>query len=140
LASIEIIATLLYLPPLPEAVYAQPTQNQLMNKDARRKRIKISCSSCASLFFFLPANKIARRSGAERVKMAIHILLKCVYNTKTAWFNGRIEDMLMLKKDRAQGLVEYAMILMLVAIVVLVVLALLGPSIGNLFSNVMVNI
>jgi pilus assembly protein Flp/PilA len=48
--------------------------------------------------------------------------------------------MLMLKKDRAQGLVEYAMILMLVAIVVLVVLALLGPSIGNLFSNVMVNI
>lgn len=48
--------------------------------------------------------------------------------------------MLTLKENRAQGLVEYALILMLVAIVVLVVLALLGPSIGNLFSNVMVNI
>ena len=48
--------------------------------------------------------------------------------------------MLMHKVNRAQGLVEYALILMLVAIVVLVILALLGPSIGNLFSNVMVNI
>ena len=48
--------------------------------------------------------------------------------------------MLKTRKGRAQGLVEYALILMLVAIVVLVVLALLGPSIGNLFSNVMVNI
>ena len=48
--------------------------------------------------------------------------------------------MLTLKQNKAQGLVEYALILMLVAIVVLVVLALLGPSIGNLFSNVMVNI
>jgi len=48
--------------------------------------------------------------------------------------------MLTLRENRAQGLVEYALILMLVAIVVLVVLALLGPSIGNLFSNVMVNI
>ena len=48
--------------------------------------------------------------------------------------------MLTLRENRAQGLVEYALILMLVAIVVLVVLALLGPSIGNLFSNVMVNV
>ena len=48
--------------------------------------------------------------------------------------------MLMDRSVKAQGLVEYALILMLVAIIVLVVLALLGPSVGNLFSNVMVNL
>lgn len=37
---------------------------------------------------------------------------------------------------RGQGLVEYALVLMLVAIVVIVVLALLGPGVGNMFSNV----
>jgi pilus assembly protein Flp/PilA len=42
--------------------------------------------------------------------------------------------------SRGQGLVEYAMILMLVAIVVIVVLALLGPAVGNMFSNVMAGI
>ena len=43
-------------------------------------------------------------------------------------------------ESRAQGLVEYALILMLVFVVVLIVLALLGPAVGNLFSNVMVNL
>ncbi len=36
-----------------------------------------------------------------------------------------------------QGLVEYALILVLVAVVVIVVLALLGPTIGNIFSNIL---
>jgi pilus assembly protein Flp/PilA len=35
-----------------------------------------------------------------------------------------------------QGLVEYALILIMVAIVVIVALALLGPAIGNIFSNI----
>ena len=39
-------------------------------------------------------------------------------------------------KLRGQGLVEYAMIISLVAIIVIVVLAILGPAIGNIFSNV----
>ena len=38
--------------------------------------------------------------------------------------------------NRGQGLVEYAMIIMLVGIVVIIVLALLGPAVGNMFSNV----
>ena len=38
--------------------------------------------------------------------------------------------------DEGQGLVEYALILVLVAVVVIVILALLGPAIGNIFSNV----
>ena len=36
-----------------------------------------------------------------------------------------------------QGLVEYALLLVLVAVVVIVVLALLGPSVGNVFSDIM---
>jgi pilus assembly protein Flp/PilA len=45
--------------------------------------------------------------------------------------------MLTSKLERGQGLVEYALILILVAVVVIVILALLGPAIGNIFSNVM---
>jgi len=37
---------------------------------------------------------------------------------------------------RGQGLVEYALILVLVAVVVIVVLAVLGPAIGAVFSNI----
>jgi pilus assembly protein Flp/PilA len=37
--------------------------------------------------------------------------------------------------QKGQGLVEYAMILVFVAIVVLVALSLLGPIIGNVFSD-----
>ncbi|HET92013.1 MAG TPA: pilus assembly protein [Chloroflexi bacterium] len=48
--------------------------------------------------------------------------------------------MLYLPREEGQGLVEYALILVLVAIVVIVILAILGPSIGNIFSNVVGNI
>jgi pilus assembly protein Flp/PilA len=39
-------------------------------------------------------------------------------------------------RDHGQGLVEYALILALVAIVVIGILILLGPAIGSIFSNV----
>ncbi|HMM29389.1 MAG: Flp family type IVb pilin [Chloroflexota bacterium] len=38
--------------------------------------------------------------------------------------------------EAGQGLVEYALILVLVAVVVIIILALLGPAIGNIFSNI----
>lgn len=44
--------------------------------------------------------------------------------------------MLSLVDARGQGMVEYALVLMLVAVIVLVVLALLGPAIGNMFSEI----
>jgi pilus assembly protein Flp/PilA len=44
--------------------------------------------------------------------------------------------MLSYPKEKGQGLVEYALILVLVAVVVIVILAMLGPAIGNIFSNV----
>jgi pilus assembly protein Flp/PilA len=37
---------------------------------------------------------------------------------------------------KGQGLVEYALILVLVAIVVIAILVILGPTVGNVFSNV----
>lgn len=37
--------------------------------------------------------------------------------------------------DEGQGLVEYALILVLVAFVVIVILGLLGPAIGDLFAD-----
>jgi pilus assembly protein Flp/PilA len=46
------------------------------------------------------------------------------------------EIMLFAPKEKGQGLVEYALILVLVAVVVIVILALVGPAIGNIFSNV----
>ena len=44
--------------------------------------------------------------------------------------------LLFVVRQRGQGLVEYALILMLVALIVIVILALLGPAIGNIFSNI----
>lgn len=44
--------------------------------------------------------------------------------------------MLIYTKGKGQGLVEYALILVLVALVVLIILAILGPTIGRAFSNV----
>lgn len=48
--------------------------------------------------------------------------------------------MRILLRERGQGLVEYALLLVLVALVVIVILLLLGPAIGNVFSNVVANI
>jgi pilus assembly protein Flp/PilA len=46
----------------------------------------------------------------------------------------------MMINEKGQGLVEYALILVLVAVVVIVILALLGPAIGNIFSNIVQSI
>jgi pilus assembly protein Flp/PilA len=44
--------------------------------------------------------------------------------------------MLFVQKEMGQGLIEYALILTMVAIVVFVVLLMLGPIIGNVFSTI----
>jgi pilus assembly protein Flp/PilA len=48
--------------------------------------------------------------------------------------------MLLSKRERGQGLVEYALILVLVAVVVIAVLMILGPIIGNVFSRLNSNL
>lgn len=44
--------------------------------------------------------------------------------------------MLFSPQEKGQGLVEYAIILAFVAVVVIAVMRLLGPTIGNVFSTV----
>ncbi len=39
-------------------------------------------------------------------------------------------------QEGGQGLVEYALVLILVAVIVVIILALLGPAVGNMFSQV----
>ena len=40
------------------------------------------------------------------------------------------------RKEKGQGLVEYALILVLVAVIVIVVLQVLGPLVGSVFTEV----
>lgn len=47
-----------------------------------------------------------------------------------------VKQMLFRPREEGQGLVEYALILVLVALIVIVILAILGPTVGNIFSNV----
>jgi pilus assembly protein Flp/PilA len=44
--------------------------------------------------------------------------------------------MLFAPKEKGQGLIEYAIILSLVALIVILVMWLLGPRIGNSYSNI----
>ncbi|HEX9413515.1 MAG TPA: Flp family type IVb pilin [Ktedonobacterales bacterium] len=46
----------------------------------------------------------------------------------------------MFRRERGQGLVEYALIIALVAVVVIGILILLGPAIGSIFSNIQNNL
>ncbi|MGH2606165.1 MAG: pilus assembly protein [Anaerolineales bacterium] len=45
-----------------------------------------------------------------------------------------------ISSPRGQGLVEYALLLVLVSIIVIVILALFGSGVGNMFSNVISNL
>ncbi len=48
--------------------------------------------------------------------------------------------MLFYPNERGQGFIEYAMLLVLVAIVVIFVLTIFGRAVGNIFSNVIANV
>jgi pilus assembly protein Flp/PilA len=58
------------------------------------------------------------------------------HSERTAHLFERIIPMLFVSKERGQGLVEYAIILAFVAIVVVSVVRLLGPRVGNTFSTI----
>jgi pilus assembly protein Flp/PilA len=51
-----------------------------------------------------------------------------------------VSGMLPVQPDSGQSLVEYALIIMLTAIIVIVIMVLLGPAISNMFSNVVANL
>jgi pilus assembly protein Flp/PilA len=45
--------------------------------------------------------------------------------------------MLFLPREEGQGLVEYALILVLIAVVVIAVLALVGPQVRDVFGTIL---
>ena len=45
--------------------------------------------------------------------------------------------MLFLPREDGQGLVEYALILLFIALVVLVVLVVFGPELGSMYSDIL---
>jgi pilus assembly protein Flp/PilA len=55
-------------------------------------------------------------------------------------YEKEVSKLLSYAGERGQGLVEYALILLLVVLVVIAVLTLLGPIVGNLFGKVNSNI
>ena len=63
-----------------------------------------------------------------------------IYYNGVILSRGEVRQMLFIPREEGQGLVEYALILVLVAIVVIVILALLGPAIANIFSNIVSNV
>jgi pilus assembly protein Flp/PilA len=42
-------------------------------------------------------------------------------------------------RPKGQGLVEYALLIALVALLVIIILALFGSAVGNMFSNIVAN-
>jgi len=47
--------------------------------------------------------------------------------------------MLFLPREEGQGLVEYALIILFIAIVVVAIMLIFGPAIGDLYSTVVEN-
>jgi Flp pilus assembly pilin Flp len=54
----------------------------------------------------------------------------------SAVIEGKGEEMLFLPHEEGQGLLEYGLVIILAAIVVVAVLLILGPTVGNMFSTV----
>jgi pilus assembly protein Flp/PilA len=83
-------------------------------------------------------------SGHERRHGEFHLVKKGVNADVTVALTAASRESMNLKKllkreKKGQGLVEYALILVLVAIVVIAILLILGPQVGSVFSNVVAN-
>jgi pilus assembly protein Flp/PilA len=46
--------------------------------------------------------------------------------------------MLYHKKERGQGMVEYSLLIVLLALVVIVLIAVMGTAVSNMYSNIVV--
>jgi pilus assembly protein Flp/PilA len=75
----------------------------------------------------------------QAVHLAILTQIDIIYSGSKAYRNTLkkgADAMLFARNEKGQGLVEYALILVLVAIVVIAALMILGPIIGNTFSTI----
>lgn len=62
-----------------------------------------------------------------------YLSLAFFYYLKDVWRSLGLSRLVSLREEGGQGLVEYALILVMVAVVVIAVLLMLGPSIQNVF-------
>jgi pilus assembly protein Flp/PilA len=74
-------------------------------------------------------------------RLNIVIFYEYIYNLENLnviWkLKGKeVNAMLFSPKEKGQGMVEYALIIVLIAIVVIVVLSLLGTQISRVFSQI----
>jgi pilus assembly protein Flp/PilA len=75
--------------------------------------------------------------GKSNAKSKIKLIMESISEFKMEiQRKGDFTNMLFAPKEKGQGLVEYALILVLVAIVVIAALMILGPIIGNTFSTI----
>ncbi len=51
-----------------------------------------------------------------------------------------LRNLRLVQQEEGQGLVEYALILILVAIAVVIALTLLGPTLGNIYNDIVSSI
>jgi len=81
-------------------------------------------------------NKKVNRFTVVSIEIKFILSIMNVLLVIEAHSRERRKAMLFAPKEKGQGLVEYALILVLVAIVVIAVLMLLGPIIGGVFSTI----
>jgi len=77
-----------------------------------------------------------------RCHLTLSRFLVCPLNGYLVVYRNRQVSPMIPKSvdEKGQGLVEYALILVLVAVIVVAVLLLLGPVVGNVFSEVTVGL
>ena len=62
---------------------------------------------------------------------------KNCYNVFVIYSQGKEEKIMLFSiKERGQGMVEYALILVLVAVVVIAALTIMGPLVSNIFKTI----
>jgi pilus assembly protein Flp/PilA len=76
--------------------------------------------SAASVFEYAGAAKLPGEPGVKLAKKG----------------GTPMKKFMLRKGQKGQGLVEYSLIIALVAIVVIAILVLMGPQIGNIFSTI----
>ncbi len=71
-------------------------------------------------------------------RLIMHFAAPVVFYARLAWNKVWPEQtpMRRLQMQKGQGLVEYALVLVLVAVVVIAILTMLGPRVGLIFFNV----
>lgn len=85
----------------------------------------------------VPAHFIKEIECIHKDKMVISAIWSGAVSKNPYWsFKVKGTAKLFLNREEGQGLVEYALVLVLVSVVVIAILTLLGPQIGEVFSTI----